>query len=471
MVKGAWIITVCMLAACTQSKETKAPQPTDGTKEPASTEVLPEIVDKRDRASGNENGSGSVPILNPGTIGGPGVIPGSITPPPGTPPTYKIYAGEMTLEKVGEWVSADKAKRGTLAADFRYTYIPFQFLNNPKEANMARIGLSKALNSTAIDADDIVNPIDVSEGHGIVFAFNIKDLWLDKADRKWTAVSSAITKRVFSPAPQLDLRRFDGDAPVSADRLAYNLLHGGIYNQLIDTPPQGRALLRQLNAGDVNARMAVTNAIVDSPRYAQRRELPDGRAIWESFDAFFASREPKEIRWIDGSLPRFRGDGMVGDYGTVASETWAHMKNGLISYYIWGNANQERSKAEQSFVRDPLNHKNQDLLTGFCVFCHAAGVQAAPNDMWTHIEEGRVPENRVEQAKQYWTSNQELTELYLKDKRLYQEAMNKIVYAMSDGDKEFNQSLVTGSNPKEPAYFLVAPITGSRRDGDVTNYR
>jgi hypothetical protein len=51
--------------------------------------------------------------------------------------------------------------------------------------NDARIGLSKALNSTARWAPRIVNPVDVN-GKGILYKFDIRDDWgytlIDRSD-------------------------------------------------------------------------------------------------------------------------------------------------------------------------------------------------------------------------------------------------------------------------------------------------
>jgi hypothetical protein len=385
---------------------------------------------------------------------------------------YKPFSGTVTDAQIQQWVEADKTKRGEDAANWRYTFIPTEFLANKEEANRARVGLSKALNHVAVAATEIHNPVDVSDGNGIVFAVPIAKYWGAEAARKWEFAAQAQGRRPFSPAPRLDLRPFPANAPVSADRLAYNILHGAVYNELIDTPQgngAGRKLREQLGVGrgtPSTANMGVKHAITYSPRLLRRYKIP-GRpgAYWESMDEF--NGRSRELIWLNGSIPQDRGDGMIRDFGTVASETWYHMKNGMPAYFIFGNANQERTKAEQSFVTDPLNKKDGQLVTGFCVFCHIAGVQHAPNDMWTALEEGRVTGN-VERARQYWTSNDDVAKVYKEDRDIIVNALRTIVTGMSDMDAKWNEAQIQGADPKEPSFFLVSTVSGNRLKGDTT---
>lgn len=385
--------------------------------------------------------------------------------------TYKEFTGTYNADQIAKWVAADKAKRGDDASKYRYASMPEAFTKDKKELNYARVGLSKALNSVAVDAAEIVQLEDASDGHGLVFAIPIEKMWGAKATNKWNIVAAATTKQVFSPAPRLDLRSFPADQPVSADRLAYNVLHGGVYNQLLEFPGRGTQLYRTLGANQITHRYGVQNAITYGPRYAQRRQLGNWEGgYWESFDDFNGRKQ--QLPWISGNpIPRFRQDGMVADWGTVASEAWFHMKNGMPAYIIWGNANQERTKAELSFVRDPLNHKaSGTLVNGFCVFCHISGVQAAPNDIWTAIEEGKITRD-LERAKEFWTNNDELGKAYEKDRQIVVNSLAKIVTGISDGDQAFNEGLINGSDEREPCFFLVSTITGSRLRGDTSGLR
>jgi hypothetical protein len=86
---------------------------------------------------------------------------------------------KITDEQVLKWIEADKAKVPEADREF-VKYASFQQLHNAgvsaQNLNHARIGLSKALNSTARWAPRIVNPVDVN-GKGIVYRLDIRDYW------------------------------------------------------------------------------------------------------------------------------------------------------------------------------------------------------------------------------------------------------------------------------------------------------
>lgn len=478
------LISISFLASCSSKKSAKKPLAPEAAGEDRGAHVeAPVLKDNRVIQNEEENGSAlgsQIDSVVINTDGDPSQVlptpnpnvpnPGSSLINTGLRVSYKDFTGTYNNEQISKWVDADKARRAADAERFRYAFIPDSFRSLKTDLNYARVGLSKALNSVAVEAADIVQLEDVSEGHGLVFAIPIDKLWGDQASRKWSVVASAVAKQVFSPAPRLDLRPFPADQPVSADRLAYNVLHGGIYNQLLDFPEYGRQLYKTLKADTVTHRYGVQNAITFGPRYAQRRQLGDREGgYWESFDDFNGRR--RQLPWVTGNpIPSFRSDGMVADYGTVASEAWYHMKNGLPAYIIWGNANQERTKAEQSFVRDPLNHKGGDLINGFCIFCHISGVQAAPNDVWTAIEEGKLTRD-LERAKGFWTNNEDLGKAYAADRDIVVKALAKIVTGISDDDNAFNEAMINGGDEREPCFFLVSSITGSRLRGDTSGLR
>jgi hypothetical protein len=86
---------------------------------------------------------------------------------------------KVTEEQILAWIEADKAK--TPAADREFVkYASFHVLHNTgvsaQNLNMARAGLSKALNGTARWAPRIVNPVDVN-GKGILYKFDIRSYW------------------------------------------------------------------------------------------------------------------------------------------------------------------------------------------------------------------------------------------------------------------------------------------------------
>jgi hypothetical protein len=378
---------------------------------------------------------------------------------------YLPYSETLSLETIKQWAATDRAKRGTDASFIKYTYLPNAIKDDKDKANLARVGVFKALNSTSMGNSEIVLGEDVSDGHGLLFAFDIRKFWGDKAQRNWQTVAGGRGKNVFASAPAQSLRSFPADEPVRVDRLAYNLTHGKVYNVLIDNPPYEQNLRRQQGIkSEIVAWAAQKNAIVDGPRIAWLRELPDGRKYWATGDEFYG-REGKEIPYASGDpVVRLRGGARGGMLaikggGTVASEAWMEMKNGLISYYIWGNAAQERTRAEQSFIIDPANKRSRFVINGrSCITCHAAGSQGAPSDMATYIDNGRISSQYVTRAKEFWTTNDKLEKIYAETRVKFQEALGKIVYGISDGDKAYNEKIKLGGGEAEPLLFLINMI-------------
>jgi hypothetical protein len=374
---------------------------------------------------------------------------------------YKPLDQGYTPEIIQKWVVSDQSRRGSAAGNYRYSFIPPEMVHDANLVNFARIGLSKALNSVAPQARDIVHPEDVSDGYGLVYAFDISALWGNRSAEKWNFVARAVPKQVIEGnAPVLQLKPFNADQPVQADRLAYNLLHAGIYNYLHDVPLLRVGLLNRIGAGEPIERVGLQQPITFGPRFVQRRPLKSWEgSYWESFDDFLGRRIP--MPWLNGSIPQVRPDGMISDFGPlVASEAWNHMPNGLIAYYIWGAGSQERTMAEKLFVVDPLNPQSKDVINGFCAFCHAGGVQSAKNDMYAALKAGRV--NNAERVSAFWTADEQLVTRYTADREIFLRAMRKIVDGISGGSAEFNYRLANVVEPREPIYVLVQGIHGAR---------
>jgi hypothetical protein len=91
--------------------------------------------------------------------------------PRGVPESTKI-----TEQQVLAWIAADEAKTPAAEREF-IKYASFHVLHNAgvsaQNMNNARVGLSKALNSTARWAPRIANPADVN-GKGILYKFDIR---------------------------------------------------------------------------------------------------------------------------------------------------------------------------------------------------------------------------------------------------------------------------------------------------------
>ena len=86
---------------------------------------------------------------------------------------------KITEQQVIEWIEADRATIPEADREF-IEYSSFHELHNAgvsaQNLNHARVGLSKALNSTARWAPQVANPVDVN-GMGILYRFDIRDYW------------------------------------------------------------------------------------------------------------------------------------------------------------------------------------------------------------------------------------------------------------------------------------------------------
>ena len=91
-----------------------------------------------------------------------------------------VAEGEMVAEtQVTQWIADDRAALDSADAEFT-KYVSLHELHNAgasaDDLNIARVALSKALNSTARWAPAIVNPVDIN-GKGIVYRFDMRDYW------------------------------------------------------------------------------------------------------------------------------------------------------------------------------------------------------------------------------------------------------------------------------------------------------
>ena len=357
----------------------------------------------------------------------------------------KTLDSNMTEAQMNEWVNAHKGSANN--ANYKYVYIPPSMLANQELANLARVGLFKALNHTAINAPAIHVGEDVSDGHCAVYAIDVSKLWGNNGVRKWGVIASAQGRRPFSPAPRIAAKAFDANAPAPADQVAYNAVYGNVYNELINAPRNESGLRQRLRMPrQVTAFGAKKEAIVFGPRIFWLRENAQGVKYWASGDNFFGQRGA-EIPYNSSQTPRFKGNGsQVTVWNTHASEAWHDMPNGFLAYYIWGNGTQERSKAEKSFVIDPNNKRTRDLINGrSCISCHISGPQAVPSD----LQGGS------------WTDNTVLAQKYAESRTKFQAAMRQIVEKVSTGPKEFNEQVITGAFPKEPVDVLIRRVEGT----------
>ncbi len=460
-------------AGCVKSKKVSESEPdqaiagdSEGEGEKNDSSVLSTSTDNLEKAE-SPSAQGSNPALD-------------------KPKTYKKLDQPWSLDLVNEWVRLDQAKRGADAPFIKYTYLPEKFLVNETETNYARIGIAKALNSLAIEAEDII-PLEDISGHGLAFALDIRKFLSGDAATKWNWIAQgqpiALGGGGFQDlAGPLRLAAFDPAAVVPADRLAYNALHGGIYTALLDTPPLRSNLETQLGLGERTTKLAFEHGITFGIRYAERRTFTqtykNGQTregfYWITFDPFDPGPGLDDVLpWKEngGRVPTFNATGLMVDYRTnVATESYYSMKNGLFAYYVWGSNDQRRSRADPRFVVDPLHRDDanapQDVVTGLCANCHVNGVQGAYNEMAEAIEKTTVTNQA---AIDFWTPNGQSYATFQKDRAIFKKAMEKIILSISSGSGLFNEKIVEGSDQKEPIYYLLRYI--GNHSGDTTGLR
>ncbi|MEY4588440.1 MAG: hypothetical protein RL497_516 [Pseudomonadota bacterium] len=157
-----------------------------------------------------------------------------------------VPAGTKVAEAdVKQWIANDKAK--VAEADKKYmVYTSMHELHNEgltaDQLNIVRAGLSKALNSTARWAPEIVNPTDIN-GKALVYRIDIRDYWgynqgvkelffggsdddlafgNGKKDYKGTAVTASVQQKKYN---------FTGKTvkdPEHALRIWERILHGNV---------------------------------------------------------------------------------------------------------------------------------------------------------------------------------------------------------------------------------------------------
>lgn len=97
------------------------------------------------------------------------------------PETPRTVAANVTISEsqVTQWIAEDKGRLSSQDRDY-IVYTSLHELHNDglsaDELNVVRAGLSKALNSVARWAPEIVNPVDVN-GQGILYKFDMRDYW------------------------------------------------------------------------------------------------------------------------------------------------------------------------------------------------------------------------------------------------------------------------------------------------------
>ena len=239
-------------------------------------------------------------------------------------------------------IAAIKADRATLsAADSAYIkYVSFHEIHNAgvsaEELNLARVGLSKVLNSVARWAPKIVNPTDI-DGRGIIYRFDTRSYWgYNKGVTKllWGGsdddLSFGTTKDVNGNAvaqsfysqkvnfatnvtqdsnfaqlvwarvlkgnvegaqqPAANIAGFKTDY-VEAGQLAYTLSRPDVYNSIMVLPPSSIELEAELGVDRTNGMksyqwVGVEQAITKDSRLLFRAKTKAGGMYYKTFDIF-----------------------------------------------------------------------------------------------------------------------------------------------------------------------------------------
>ncbi|HEY7773677.1 MAG TPA: c-type cytochrome [Marinagarivorans sp.] len=239
-----------------------------------------------------------------------------------------VPAGTMISEsQMEQWIAADKA---TLSADeLKYTvYTSMHELHNEgltaDELDIVRVGLSKALNSVARWAPELVNPEDVN-GMGILYKFDIRDYWGYNQGVEEIFFGGSDDDLAFTQEPKVNYKGEVVDESIQRRRYNFTnetvrdddhawavwerVLHGNVEGANVNgsnIPPyiDGFKGARKTNAAgeyvDINAfewveaaqliytltRPDVYNAIMSNPFYADEMERNLEVDISEGMDSY-----------------------------------------------------------------------------------------------------------------------------------------------------------------------------------------
>jgi hypothetical protein len=321
--------------------------------------------------------------------------------------TVPTPPGKVSDAQVTAWIAEDRKQ---LSAD-RASYAQYTSLHalfnagaSPDQLNTARVGISKALNSTARYAPKIVNPVAV-DPYLLVYRFDERDYWgywpatpysvgagpapanASHAHTAWSRIKQGNINGDFSDGKPSTYPNIAGFYPdyVEASQLAYTLSRPDVYNETMNIPPVSAPLETQLGVDtskgvDSFSYMTVDTAITLNKRILMRAPISTGY-FWKSTDPFAGttfvpyerpipefdqSGGPDMIKTTPlsyGSGPggySFSGQITLNDAGGLedglqaeASEIIWSLPNGLQGYMIGGAGDEQRVDAFTFVVVDP----------------------------------------------------------------------------------------------------------------------
>lgn len=283
-----------------------------------------------------------------------------------------VAAGQTITEaQVLEWIAADRATVTAADAEFIQYASLHEIHNSGVDAdamNVARVGLSKALNSTARWAPRIVNPVDIN-GQGIVYRFDTRDYWgynkgvtkllfggsdddiffgrttvnylgepvgtnittqerirsTDEVEMDpnfarlvWTRVQAGNVEGATDGGVLPPYTDGFKDEYVEASQLVYTLTRPDVYNSIMALPWYAQELEDELGViKDEGAKsyqwMVTKQAITVDSRLYFRARTRSGGFYWKTWDVF-SGQLPEGIRTIEEAY----------DAGAIRFPFWAH---------------------------------------------------------------------------------------------------------------------------------------------------
>jgi cytochrome c553 len=255
----------------------------------------------------------------------------------------------VSEEEVTQWIASDRANLSSDDASYM-VYVSLHEMHNSGMAadrlNVARAALSKALNSTARWAPNIVNPIDIN-GMGMVYRFDIRSYWGYNKGVKSLIFGGSDDDIFFGDKTNLISHRFNFTSNVTEDpefaqmvwarvqqgsieaaeqggnaanntgfkddyvelsQLVYTLTRPDVYNAIMAIPIYADELEDELEVVKTNGAgsyqfMAFKVGITIDSRQMFRATTSSGRYYWKSFDIFTGSGQ--EYPFFENPIPKF----------------------------------------------------------------------------------------------------------------------------------------------------------------------
>ena len=421
--------------------------------------------------------------------------------------------GNYNKNQIKRWIEEDRKKS---SATTRYIYLDEDIFKHKTNRNMARVCMSKAINSVSITNSSLIHPRDVSNNHGVVFAIDLNDYFKDLAGIRNNRGTGNFRKphvpENYLPEPiwrKLIAKSSNIDLAVSL--FVYNMFRPDSYKYLIDHPlsdSRTNFSLLGISNKQPKIRMAIEDAIIFGIRYLEAYEyqvkLKNGKTLtrqyWRSGDPVYGvdGSNPKglarfnnqcgardkpafdnsivrTLTWDDkgGSKPRLNGgklpaflDNCTGGNNATGSESWRTLPNGLIAYYLWGVANSIELGGATSLIYNPIHRENNimNLPLGECFYCHNTGAMYRTSDMATAKAAGKLTNK---EAFDFWSNQSEIDKIYRESSNLYDNAIIEIVSEMSD-NLELNKKLAAYTTV-EPCYITSGYKFGTLANGEPDN--